>query len=440
MPRFVEQRWEGNPGAVGGRAARRSFTYQAFVPDPIATLDPQVSFRAATAAFEAERAVRELNDRATARGRDAIGPLLLRSESIASSRIEGYHVSTPDLARALVDPGAARGSARTVAANVSAMEEAIARADDPAPITVEDICGIHATLMAREPDTAPGQVRQVQNWLGGRLDSPMDAAFIPAPPGEVRPLLDDLLRFLERDDIPPLARAAIAHAQFETIHPFSDGNGRLGRCLIHIVLRRTGVAARFVPPVSIVMAARPTSYVGGLVDFREGRISEWAGSFSEACERGRPCGRPRRRRRGAAARLDRARRPTTSGLGRRDAHRPPASAADRLGPDRPRGDRHEPASGARRAQGPHRGRRPPPDQRGHLRSPVRGRRPVRPCHGLRGTDRRTRAGGGARRQLTCRSTSGALVPRIDDVCDRGDARKARADQRAHGGRLRRPLF
>lgn len=284
MPRFVERRWEGNPGAVGGRAARRSFTYQAFVPDPIATLDPQVSFRAATAAFEAERAVRELNERASARGLEAIGPLLLRSEAIASSRIEGYQVSTLNLARALIDPRAAKGSARTVAANVSAMEEAITRADDPAPITVEDICRIHATLMAREPDAAPGRAREVQNWLGGRLDSPMGAAFIPPPPGEVQPLLDDLVRFLARDDIPALARAAIAHAQFETIHPFIDGNGRVGRCLIHVVLRRTGVAARFVPPVSIVMAARPTSYVGGLVDFREGRISEWVASFSKACE------------------------------------------------------------------------------------------------------------------------------------------------------------
>jgi Uncharacterized conserved protein len=283
MPRFVERRWEGNPGAVGGRAARRSFTYQAFVPDPIATIDPQVSFRAATAAFEAERAVRELNERASARGLEAIGPLLLRSEAIASSRIEGYQVSTLNLARALVDPRAARGSARTVAANISAMEEAIARADDPAPITVEDINRIHATLMAREPEATPGRVREVQNWLGGRLDSPMAAAFIPPPPGEVQPLLDDLARFLARDDIPPLAQAAIAHAQFETIHPFIDGNGRVGRCLIHVVLRRTGVAARFVPPVSIVMAARPTSYVGGLVDFRDGRISEWVESFSEAC-------------------------------------------------------------------------------------------------------------------------------------------------------------
>jgi Fic family protein len=112
----------------------------------------------------------------------------------------------------------------------------------------------------------------------------MAAAFIPPPPGEVQPLLDDLVRFLARDDIPPLAQAAIAHAQFETIHPFIDGNGRVGRCLIHVVLRRTDVAARFVPPVSIVMAARPTSYVGGLVDFREGRISEWVESFSNACE------------------------------------------------------------------------------------------------------------------------------------------------------------
>lgn len=284
MPRFVERRWEGNPGAIGGRAARQSFTYQAFVADPIATLDPQVSFRAATAAFEAERAVRELNERASARGLEAIGPLLLRSEAVASSRIEGYQVSTINLARALVDPRAAKGSARTVAANVSAMEEAIARADDPTPITVEDISRIHATLMAREPDAAPGHVREVQNWLGGRLDSPMGAAFIPPPPAEVPALLDDLAQFLARDDIPPLAQAAITHAQFETIHPFIDGNGRVGRCLIHVVLRRTGVAARFVPPVSIVMAARPTSYVQGLVDFREGRISDWVESFSNACE------------------------------------------------------------------------------------------------------------------------------------------------------------
>jgi len=283
VPRFVEQWWEGNPGAIGGRAARRSFTYRAFVPDPVATLDPQVGLSAAAAVFEAERAIRELNERGSARGLEAIGPLLLRSEAIASSRIEGYQVSTLNLARALIDPRAARGSARTVAANVSAMEEAIARADNPSPITVDDIEDIHSTLMTREPDATPGRVREIQNWLGGRLGSPLGAAFVPPPPAEVQPLLGDLTAFLAREDLPAVAQAAIAHAQFETIHPFIDGNGRVGRCLIHMVLRRRGVAARFVPPVSIVMAARPSSYVQGLVDFREGRVSDWIESFSVAC-------------------------------------------------------------------------------------------------------------------------------------------------------------
>ena len=283
MPRLVERRWEGNPGAPGGRRTRASFTYHAFVPDPIAVFDPAVPFQTATAAADAGRAIRELNDRASTGGLEAIGPLLLRSEAVASSRIEGYQVSTLNLARALVDPRAARGSARTVAANVSAMEEATARADDPSPIRVADIEAIHRTLMAQEPDATPGRVRQEQNWLGGRLDSPLDADFVPPPEDEVMGLLEDLAAFLERNDLPPVAQAAIAHAQFETIHPFIDGNGRVGRCLIHIVLRRTGIAPRFVPPVSIVMAAHPTSYLAGLTDFREGRVADWVESFADAC-------------------------------------------------------------------------------------------------------------------------------------------------------------
>jgi Fic family protein len=283
MPRLVERRWEGNPDAPGGRRARASFAYNAFVPDEIFALAPIVPFQTAGAATDAERAIRELNARASVGGLEAIGPLLLRSEAVASSRIEGYQVSTLNLARALVDPRAARGSARTVAANVSAMEEAIARVADPSPIRLGDIEAIHRTLMAQEPNATPGRFREVQNWLGGRLDSPLDAEFVPPPEDQLVSLLEDLAAFLERDDLPPVAQAAIAHAQFETIHPFIDGNGRVGRCLIHVVLRRTGVAPRFVPPVSIVMAARPTSYVAGLIDFREGRVAEWVESFANAC-------------------------------------------------------------------------------------------------------------------------------------------------------------
>lgn len=282
VARWVERTWEGDPGAMGGRRARASFRYRAFVPDPIANLSPSVPFEVADAAADAETAIRALNDRATVAGLEAIGPLLLRSEAVASSRIEGYDVSSLNLARALVDPRAAKGSARTVAANVSAMEEAIAGADRQGPVTVDDLLAVHATLMADDERARPGRLREEQNWIGGRLGNPSDAAFVPPPQDLVAPLLEDLVAFVAREDMPAVAQAAIAHAQFETIHPFIDGNGRVGRALVHVVLRRRGVASRFVPPVSIVLAARPAAYVDGLTAFREGRLADWVGSFSGA--------------------------------------------------------------------------------------------------------------------------------------------------------------
>ena len=282
MPRTVERRWEGDPGAIGGRRARTSFRYQAYVPDEIAALSPVVPFEVADLSADAEAAIRALNGRASVGGVGAIGPLLLRSEAAASSRIEGYDVSSLNLARALVDPRAARGSAKTVAANVSAMEEAIAIGDRTAPVTVDDLRAIHAVLMVGNERARPGRVREEQNWIGGRLGNPSDAAFVPPPEGLVMPLLEDLVAFIARDDLPAVPQAAVAHAQFETIHPFIDGNGRVGRALVHVVLRRRGVAARFVPPVSIVLAARPTAYVGGLTAFREGHVADWIGSFASA--------------------------------------------------------------------------------------------------------------------------------------------------------------
>jgi Fic family protein len=282
MARYVERTWEGDPGAMGGRRARASFRYRAFVPDPIARLAPVVPFEVADAAADAEAAIRALNERASVSGLEAIGPLLLRSEAMASSRIEGYDVSSLNLARALVDPRAARGSALTVAANVSAMEEAIAIADRDGTVGVGDVLAIHATLMAGDERARPGRLREEQNWIGGRLGNPSDAAFVPPPEDLVGPLLDDLVEFIARDNLPAVAQAAIAHAQFETIHPFVDGNGRVGRALVHVVLRRRGAAPRFVPPVSIVLAARPGSYVDGLTAFREGRLADWVASFSGA--------------------------------------------------------------------------------------------------------------------------------------------------------------
>ena len=148
---------------------------------------------------------------------------------------------------------------------------------------LDDLLDIHRALLEGTPEERyAGVVRTNQNWIGGRGLSPGDAAFVPPPEDRVRALLDDLVAFSNLDDLPAIAQAAIAHAQFETIHPFGDGNGRAGRCLIHVVLRRRGLTPLFVPPISVVLATNARRYIAGLVDFREGRVDDWIGVFADA--------------------------------------------------------------------------------------------------------------------------------------------------------------
>jgi Fic family protein len=163
------------------------------------------------------------------------------------------------------------------------MERAIEIGTASHRIRLEDVLDIHRTLLEGTTEARfAGIVRTDQNWIGGRGTSPRDAAFVPPPPDRVPGLLDDLVAFVNLDDLPAISQAAIAHAQFETIHPFGDGNGRAGRCLIHVILRRRGVALRLVPPISVVLATNATRYVAGLTDFREGRVDDWIGTFSDA--------------------------------------------------------------------------------------------------------------------------------------------------------------
>jgi Fic family protein len=284
MSHTVTLRWEGDPGGYGGRRSRASFTYEAFLPDPIAKLAVALPGDTALLVSLAESEIRALNSGPTTGGLDAVGALLLRAESVASSRIEGLELSQRNLARALFDPSAAKGTAKLVAGNVRAMEEAIRIGSIDRPFGVADITDIHRTLLAgTDQSDIAGQVRTVQNWVGGRLNSPIDAEFVPPPPEEVPGLLKDLVAFVNREDLPAVVQAAIAHAQFETIHPFTDGNGRVGRCLIQIILRRRGLAPTFVPPVSVVLATNAKAYVRGLTDFREGDVAVWCSSFSYAC-------------------------------------------------------------------------------------------------------------------------------------------------------------
>jgi Fic family protein len=284
MPEYIEQRWIGDPGAYGSRRNRTSFVYQAYVPDPIRSLDLSLPGDVSLLVSDAEGAIRAMNVSQGIHGLEAVAPLLLRAESVASSRIEGLELSQRNLARALFDPETAGGTARTVAGNVRAMARAIQIGDERRDLRVDDIVDIHAALLAGTDDDAiAGSIRTVQNWIGGRLNSPIDAEFVPPPPDQVPRLLDDLVAYLNREDLPAVIQAAIAHAQFETIHPFGDGNGRVGRCLIHVVLRRRGLAPRVVPPISIVLATNARAYVDGLTSFRDRDPLEWSRNFAWTC-------------------------------------------------------------------------------------------------------------------------------------------------------------
>lgn len=273
VPRF------GTPRG-GGKPAR----YRAFVPDPVGDYLPELSAATSASSERAGAAVRELNASGGAlRSLEGLARQLLRSEALASSAIEELPISHRKLARAEAGAGGSDHRAREVLGNVRAMERAVEIGGGAGDFTVDDILSIHGEIAIVSPlDQIAGKLREEQGWIGGW--SPPGAAFVPAPPGYVPELVDDLCEFMNRDDVSPVAQAAIAHAQFETIHPFGDGNGRMGRCLIHTLLRRRGVAPTYVPPLSLVLATDKNAYVAGLEDFRLDEVDRWVAQFAEAVE------------------------------------------------------------------------------------------------------------------------------------------------------------
>jgi Fic family protein len=130
-----------------------------------------------------------------------------------------------------------------------------------------------------------GLVRTGQNWIGGNDYNPCGADFVPPPPEHVGPLVDDLCEAVMDESLPPLTQAALVHAQFETIHPFDDGNGRTGRTLIHVVLRRRGLTPTYVPPISVLFARDRDGYIQGLTAYRDGDVDGWVERFSVAARR-----------------------------------------------------------------------------------------------------------------------------------------------------------
>jgi Fic family protein len=270
--RFVSQRWAPDPTAFGPRRARVGGAFRAFVPHPLATLVLPIDAQVAADLSDAEREVLALDEAP----RVAPGPhrlevlsrLLLRAEAVGSSQIEGLVVSARRLALADLDPALdPSGRALEVVGNIRALTDALAVALAPGPFTVEHLRALHARLLDGTRDAhLGGVVRVQQNWVGGA--TPRDAVFMPPPADEVPGLLDDLCAYVSGDDHPPLVQAAVAHAQFATLHPFADGNGRTGRALLQLVLRRRGLCRRVVPPISLVLATMSTRYVEGLMGTR----------------------------------------------------------------------------------------------------------------------------------------------------------------------------
>ncbi len=273
--RLERRVWRPSQDLGGGRRHRRAQSIDCYVPDPVAPWDPLLSATTASILADADAAVRDLNrDAPRFRGLEALSRQLLRQESVGSSRIEGLVMSQRRLARA--GAGGGDSTALQIVGNIRAMEQAIALAAQPREVVLDDLVAVHRTLLRGTRDERlGGVVRTEQNWIGGSAFSPAGAEFIPPPVEYLGELLDDLVAFVNREDLPVVMQAAIAHAQFETIHPFADGNGRVGRALIHIVYRRRGLAPNVVPPISLVLASSADAYIAGLEQYRYREAVEW---------------------------------------------------------------------------------------------------------------------------------------------------------------------
>jgi Fic family protein len=191
---------------------------------------------------------------------------LCRVEAAASSRIENVIASAEAVGLAELGDTSSE-SAALVVANGVAMEVAAAHADH---LDGDAILAMHKALLdSTEPDST-GKWRTVQNWIGGSAWSPREATFVPPQPDRVPAAIHDVERFLARDDLPALIQAAIAHAQFETIHPFTDGNGRTGRALVHGVLRAKELTRQVTVPISAGLRADTRRYFEALTAYRDG--------------------------------------------------------------------------------------------------------------------------------------------------------------------------
>ncbi|ACZ23218.1 uncharacterized conserved protein [Sanguibacter keddieii DSM 10542] len=251
--------------------------YMAAVVPEIGDLTPSLSRSVAEAAEDATSAIRAFDADS---GHDVapFAAVLLRSESASSSQIENITSGAKQIALAEIHEES-RANAALVVSNADAMRAALALADEISP---DSVLAMHRALLgASAPDIA-GRWRDSAVWIGGNGYSPHGASFVAPAAGRVVPAITDLVRFSARNDLPALTQAAVAHAQFETIHPFPDGNGRTGRALVHSMLRRRGVTRAVTVPVSAGLLTDTDRYFAALTAYREGDVDPIVETLADA--------------------------------------------------------------------------------------------------------------------------------------------------------------
>lgn len=263
------QQWMRDPDelALLPKSARRRMlpTYEASIPHLIANRDVILSPQLTARVSDLLVSIARFDGEQMQRGYD-LPALLLRSESSASSQIEHLTSSVRNVALAELADESPQ-NARLVAGNVAAMRKALESQDE---ITVDSIRDVHRILINWSGESFGGELRREQVWVGGTPYSPHGAHYVPPTWQRVPEYLDDIVAFISREDVDPIVQAAVAHAQFETVHPFIDGNGRTGRVLLHKILRRSGVLLHVTLPLSAGLLHNVDAYMKSLEAYQEG--------------------------------------------------------------------------------------------------------------------------------------------------------------------------
>jgi Fic family protein len=267
---FEELEWEPKYGYSSYDMNGRQFPrgkYKAAVLSPISDINLQIESDIAELYADTLAGITRFDDDLSEKS-IVMPSILLRSESASSSQIEKLTTSTKNIALAQLGD-ISKQNATIVAGNIYAMQKALENTDK---ISVDSILQVHKSLMENTGVDFAGQIRKEPVWIGGG-NSPHTAKFVPPKFSRVNEYLEDLVKFSNRYDVSPLLQAAVAHCQFETIHPFADGNGRTGRALIQIILHNARVIRKSALPISAGLLGNLNEYFIALEKYREGDYS-----------------------------------------------------------------------------------------------------------------------------------------------------------------------